>query len=907
MSQKTDKIRSNFASKTLLAQILASEGINVIHSAEAKTASFDIKGRKLILPNWESMSNELYDMFVGHEVGHALFTPYNKEKEKNSTHSGNWSADAQEIGGDKYGDIAQQYLNIVEDVRIERMMKEKFPGLRRDFVVAYDELLSKNFFDLKNNPANTRLFVDRANLYFKIGVSGQQEIGIEFTEKERALLNRMANTQTWEDVLSLTRDIFEYEREELEKNLDKFTKKMDSECESQQANQEETTKKWMSSKTEEMLNAAKNDVKTLSFYSNTWIFPDPNLKRMIISPNEVKEILNINSEMKYAFFTKDDKNPDHLKLIVGFVDYINDCCRALAKFYLERNKRSVSILTKQFEMKKAASIHKRQFVAKTGRLDMEKIIQYRYNDDLFAKNTILRKGKNHGFVLFIDWSGSMDGVIRDVIRHAFMIAQFCKQCNIPFVVYAFSDSAIRRNLEINRDKIAKKDYTSDENICQIAENDSDPTTTVWNWPKNLGDLETGETRKANVSEFHLIEICSSKMNNSQMIEAYANVLRSTFSCRLAEMIVNRVKASSDLAKIGIGQTSLADSHSGSVLDMEIAGDRIALPPIPASIKDSLLVINSKSIRSLHNVYDLFYVEDFRLAGTPLDEAVWASNKVVSKFRKENNVQIMNTIFLTDGQGSQIFSVKRNASIYSSIKNDHDALNHGLKDMPTFIKTQDNIFDATKVIDSSLFLAGEESNYSYSFRILMELHSQITGSKTMGIFVTTSGSRAYYGSHSIKELLGMEKKTTENAVSNPMNSLENDFDLDELEEYNLALEKAAKNFEEELEALASKKNSNAFLWKKEGYICLHGIGSKRISASINNLFNRTAKYEILSPYDTLYCIRADNLSQVKENNLDGIQRGSTVGQIKKAFSSQMKVASLNKTLLMKIADTISEEI
>ena len=43
-------------------------------------------------------------------------------------------------------------------------------------------------------------------------------------------------------------------------------------------------------------------------------------------------------------------------------------------------------------------------------------------------------------------------------------------------------------------------------------------------------------------------------------------------------------------------------------------------------------------------------EQLNLGGTPLNEAVMAAMEIVPMFQKKNNVQIVNTIFLTDGQG-----------------------------------------------------------------------------------------------------------------------------------------------------------------------------------------------------------------------------------------------------------------
>ena len=43
--------------------------------ANVETAYFDLKARKVVLPNWKDMPPELYDLLLGHEIGHALVTP----------------------------------------------------------------------------------------------------------------------------------------------------------------------------------------------------------------------------------------------------------------------------------------------------------------------------------------------------------------------------------------------------------------------------------------------------------------------------------------------------------------------------------------------------------------------------------------------------------------------------------------------------------------------------------------------------------------------------------------------------------------------------------------------------------------------------------------------------------------
>ena len=89
--------------KSNLAKLMATENITVVHK-KIPTAYFDVKNRILACPTFkDEMSNELYDLFMGHEVGHALYTPYeglHSTLKKNKTLKG--------------------YLNVIEDGRIEK-------------------------------------------------------------------------------------------------------------------------------------------------------------------------------------------------------------------------------------------------------------------------------------------------------------------------------------------------------------------------------------------------------------------------------------------------------------------------------------------------------------------------------------------------------------------------------------------------------------------------------------------------------------------------------------------------------------------------------------------------------------------------------------------------------------------
>ena len=94
---------------------------------------------------------------------------------------------------------------------------------------------------------------------------------------------------------------------------------------------------------------------------------------------------------------------------------------------------------------------------------MNKIHAYKYSENLFQQITNLPEGKNHAMVMFIDWSGSMSGMIQDTIHQVINLAMFCQKVQIPFEVYAFSDSYSRRSMKDNTsayDNYRNRDITN---------------------------------------------------------------------------------------------------------------------------------------------------------------------------------------------------------------------------------------------------------------------------------------------------------------------------------------------------------------------------------------------------------------------------------------------------------------
>ena len=178
--------------KSLLAKLLASENLTVEHG-NYPTASMDVKNRVLRLPIWKEMSGSLYDLMVLHEVGHALYTPEDGWHESASSKGAGYKS----------------FLNVVEDARIERKIKDKYPGGRRSFTEGYLDLIKKDFFGLRGVELEDLNLIDRINLHFKGGTLHD----ISFTDEEMEFVEKVRKTMTWDDVVRVTDELYEYAKE----------------------------------------------------------------------------------------------------------------------------------------------------------------------------------------------------------------------------------------------------------------------------------------------------------------------------------------------------------------------------------------------------------------------------------------------------------------------------------------------------------------------------------------------------------------------------------------------------------------------------------------------------------------------------------------------------------------------
>ena len=174
--------------KSVLARLLSNENITV-QQGNFQTAFFDTKQRLLGLPLWKQMSNDVYDLLVGHEIAHALYTPEN----------------FCEYEG--YSDVPHSWTNIVEDIRIERKVLAKYPGLVGNFKRGYSDLFfDKDLFGVKNTDLDALSFMDRLNLYSK----SRGMVEINFSEEEMPYVAKAMAVDTYQDVIDICKAIAEW-------------------------------------------------------------------------------------------------------------------------------------------------------------------------------------------------------------------------------------------------------------------------------------------------------------------------------------------------------------------------------------------------------------------------------------------------------------------------------------------------------------------------------------------------------------------------------------------------------------------------------------------------------------------------------------------------------------------------
>jgi len=566
----------NLEVKGMLAKCLAMENI-IIEHRKVPTAMFDVDRRILTLPTWDRASDVVYTLLVAHEVGHSLATP-----------NIDWTID--------YPEVPKDFMNVLEDVRVEKLMKKKYAGLSRTFFNGYNELNSDDFFSTKEENLDELSFIDRINLYYKIGAFHN----IAFNDDEEQFLTRAGQTETFDEVLQLAREIVEfvkYKRQKVnnlpENDMEQSSSPGGEEVETPKPNQgsgsdtqndqegegqdegegggqdegeggelsksmeapegggngvdpsnQHRESNELESKTSKSFDEKSKDlVDRYSQETNYVELPEMILENMII-PNEF-----IHSKAKEEY-SRNDVNKDYFAL----------ACKEYAT-YKKSAEKEVSYLVKEFECKKSADQYARASTARTGVLDTQKLHTYKFNEDLFKKVSVVPDGKNHGLIFILDWSGSMNNFILDAYKQLLNLVWFCRKVNIPFEVYAFT-------LECN-------------SYMEVQPNH--PLT----YKKVAGVI-------APEASFRLMNFFTSKTNNRVLEEQLKNIWTACYAYQC---------------------------HRG------------------------------------------FVPRHLELSGSPIGESIMALHSLIPDFQAKNKLQKVNVVFLTDGEGYQNAVTKENKGHY----------------------------------------------------------------------------------------------------------------------------------------------------------------------------------------------------------------------------------------------------
>ena len=567
--------------KSQLAKLLATEDL-IVENKKVDTAEFNVHTRVLTLPRWEQASNNVYDSLVAHEVGHALFTP---DVDWRETH-----------------DIPHVFVNVVEDVRIEKLMRRKYAGISKTFYNGYHELSDNDFFDLDGKDISDLNLADRINIYNKIG----SFVDVSFSDAEKKILSLVESCETFEQVLDASQTLYEYCKDEVNSDDDESSEQVaeveptedgteeieandqGEETEEQEFQTPESSTQGSSQydpvledfedmdmgdatqseeptvETAESLAEKLKDLINLDGVENAYVeLPKLNLDDVIVPNDAIHKVCNDSWEESIAYNKQFiDKKDFHSE-----ANIFEDVDAEYVQFKREAQK-EVNYLVKEFECKKAADSYARATTARTGVLDCSKLHTYKHNEDLFKKVTTLADGKNHGLVFILDWSGSMHTVLKDTVKQLYNLIWFCRKVNIPFEVYAFTQEYPLVRYDEERGEMSRiTPYTPKNNMAQVPD-----------W-------------------FSLMNFFSSKVNAKTLDDQLKNIWRVTSSI------------------MGYGYHA---SHSGYA-----------------------------------NRYNFRTPLGLNLSGTPLNETIVALHQILPKFKKENKLQKVQCVILTDGEAQPL--------------------------------------------------------------------------------------------------------------------------------------------------------------------------------------------------------------------------------------------------------------
>jgi len=410
--------------KENLARCLATENLIVEHR-DVDTAQFNVETRVLTLPVWRT-NHMIQDLLIAHEVGHALYTPNDF---------------------DFLGEIPMQFVNVVEDIRVEKLMKRRYGGLAKTFYRGYQLLNNEDFFAIAERELVELNLADRINLQYKIG----NYENIPFADDEKVFLTEADALETFEDCLTLAKKLYEWckkEQEQRHELTQSPEQKPETSGQPQNQNSEEDTEEEGEGQPEDQQPEGQGQEEDTPKMGN----PDrdePQIETASALDEALENLIDPSSSFREYEYLELPGKVDASTIVNN-----EDCNAVIEEYYSDKDisyyldlfdnfmtstKKEVNYMVKEFEMKKSADAYARASVSRTGVLDTAKLHTYKYNEDIFKRVTIVNNGKSHGLIFNLDWSGSMHTSLLATVKQLITLITFCRKVNIAYDVYIFSD------------------------------------------------------------------------------------------------------------------------------------------------------------------------------------------------------------------------------------------------------------------------------------------------------------------------------------------------------------------------------------------------------------------------------------------------------------------------------------
>jgi hypothetical protein len=418
-----------------LGKLLATENITIVRKP-VRTASFDIKDRIITIPTITNnkLNEDSECLFVFHEVSLALITSeYYSEKIKEH----------------KYKNLFGQYMNVVEDARVERLIKMKFPGVTRDFAKGYSFLYENGFFGDDLDVSDMSI-VNRVNLYFKLG----SILLIQFSEKEQKVVDQICAAYTEDDTYNAALALYELGKEEKrEEEKEKNKQKQQQESGDDDSDDSESTPSDGDETEEDDTENGDKDSDGNKSPSEDDVIPD-----YCSTQETFDETLENVTE---AANNKNSVDRILLGLSLDRLPVVKNNARVLADFYrikeqfeftgsyksfIEKNNRIVDYMVREFEMKKSAERLVKNTSHKSGSINVSKVFAYKTSDDIFKIYNKVNDDKNHGMLILLDWSGSIRKFHSSYVKQLITLVSFCRRVGVKFEVYAFSSHVISNHV-----------------------------------------------------------------------------------------------------------------------------------------------------------------------------------------------------------------------------------------------------------------------------------------------------------------------------------------------------------------------------------------------------------------------------------------------------------------------------